>query len=133
MIEPDLLYSVLCDDVRQEHNGKFLLIGLFEHISVRQFPYHHPRLCVMNKWCNGEGRWVQRTRFVDANDHVLLASEEVQIELPSLEAINHTVQVFCGLSIPAPGRVWVEVLLNNELKQRYGFQVPLVTTPPPPP
>ena len=27
-IKPDLQFSVLCDDVRREENGKFILIGL---------------------------------------------------------------------------------------------------------
>ena len=26
---PDLQASLLCDDVRQENNGKFMLIGIF--------------------------------------------------------------------------------------------------------
>lgn len=129
MIEPDLLYSVLCDDIRHEHNGKHMLIGLFENIAVRTFPYHHPRMCVMNKWCNGEGRWTQCTRFVDANDVVLLASENIEFELPSLEAVNHIVQVFGGLLIPAPGRISVEILLNGELKQRYALNVSQLPPP----
>lgn len=123
MIEPDLLYSVLCDEVRREDNGKLLLLGLFEQISVAQFPAQHPACCVVNKWCNGQGVWMQQTRFVDQDDHVLLAGEPLRFELPSLDAYFTAIQVFGGLTLHTPGKVWVEILLNGELKQRYTLQV----------
>ena len=30
---PDLQTSLICDDVRQERNGKFILIGIFDVIG----------------------------------------------------------------------------------------------------
>ena len=41
---PDLQSSLLCDDVRQERSGKFILIGLFDSLGSPQFPFRHPRL-----------------------------------------------------------------------------------------
>lgn len=131
MLEPDLLYSVLCDEVRREENGKWILLGLFEQIAVAQFPAQHPGCCIMNKWCNGEGVWTQQTRFVDANDQVLVAGDVISFELPAIESHFTSVQIFGGIPIPAPGRIWVEILLNGELKQRYAFHV--LATPPLPP
>ena len=32
-LTPDLQSSLICDDVRQERNGKFILIGLFDMIG----------------------------------------------------------------------------------------------------
>lgn len=130
MIEPDLLYSVLCDDVRREDNGKWILIGLFEQIRAQRFPWQHPMLCVMNKWCNGEGNFWQQTRFVDADDHILLATEPIQFELDNMEMSYVTVQMFGGLVIPEPGRIWVEIMLDGELKQRYALMVEGPAAPP---
>ena len=61
---PDLQSSILCDDVRQERNGKFILIGLFDAIGVPKFPVIFHRICVVNRWCSGEGDFLQRSRFV---------------------------------------------------------------------
>lgn len=123
MVEPDLLFSVLCDEVRREDNGKLMLLGLFEQIAVAQFPAQHPECCVINKWCNGIGQWTQQTRFVDEDDRVLMQDQPINFDLPGLDSHFTAVQVFCGLNLPAPGRVFIEVLLNGELKQRYALLV----------
>ena len=122
-IEPDLLYSVLCDEVRREDNGKLMLLGLFEQIAVAQFPVQHPACCIVNKWCNGEGSWTQLTRFVDEDDRVLMIDQPITFELSGLDAHFTAVQIFAGLTLNAPGRVFIEVLLNGELKQRYALHV----------
>lgn len=123
MIEPDLLYTVLCDEVRREDNGKWLLIGLFEQISAAQFPSHHPALCVINKWCNGQGAYRQQTRFVDSGDRVIFEGEPLDFELKDLDSSFTAVQMFGGLPLEAPGRYFVEILLGGELKQRYLLRV----------
>ena len=123
MISPDLQYSVLCDDVRREDNGKLMLLGLFEHIGVPEFPFVLPRLCVLNKWCNGEGTWSQHTRIVDENDRVLIQNDAVPFDLASLEAHFTAVQIFGNVQLLGAGRLWIEVLLDAELKQRYMLHI----------
>lgn len=123
MIEPDLLYSVLCDEVRREDNGKLMLLGLFEQIAVGQFPAQHPGCCVVNKWCNGDGKWVQQTRFVDEDDTVVTEGEPVPFELDGMNSHFTAVQMYGGLLLKNAGRIFVEVLLNGELKQRYALHV----------
>lgn len=130
MIEPDLLYSVLCDEVRREDNGKLMLLGLFEQIAVGAFPTNHPGCCVVNKWCNGQGNYTQQTRFVDEDDNVIVAGETVPLELPGMDAHFTAVQMFAGLPVARPGRLFIEILLNGELKQRYALHVmPAPKTP----
>ena len=123
MIEPDLLYTVLCDEVRREDNGKLMLLGLFEQIAVGSLPTMHPGCCVVNKWCNGQGLYSQLTRFVDEDDRVIVAGEEVPFDLPSMDAHFTAVQMFAALPIARDGKLFVEVLLNGELKQRYALHV----------
>ena len=123
MIEPDLLYSVLCDEVRREDNGKLMLLGLFEQIAVAQFPVQHPACCIVNKWCNGEGNWTQLTRFVDEDDRVLMMDQPITFELAGLDAHFTAVQIFAGLTLNSPGRVFIEILLNGVLTQRYALHV----------
>jgi hypothetical protein len=123
MIEPDLLYSVLCDEVRREDNGKLMLLGLFEQIAVAQFPAQHPGCCVVNKWCNGDGEWIQHTRFVDEDDAVITEGDPVRFELDGMDSHFTAVQIYSGLVLKKSGRIFVEILLNGELKQRYALRV----------
>ncbi|RYX82087.1 hypothetical protein EON83_20965 [bacterium] len=127
MIEPDLQFSILCDEVRREDNGKWLLLGLFEQISVSQFPTQHRALCVMNKWIRGEGDWTQQTRFLDDNDKVLVQSESIPFQLADLDASFMAIQTFAGLPLEHEGKIWVEIFINDELKQRYPISVNVIS------
>ena len=127
MILPDLLFSVLCDDVRREHNGKFIMIGLFEVIGARKLPVTHPRLTIVNRWANGTGRFDQQTRVVSGEtDQVLVKDKEVPFALADTHRSHTVVSVFAGLRFDRVGLYWVEILLKGELKLRYPFQVILV-------
>ena len=118
-IEPTLLFSILCDDVRREDNGKFMLIGLFENIGAASFPVMHPALFVMNCWCSGAGSFTQKTRIVAPGNIKLIEDKETQFNLPSIKAKHRIVARFNNIRFNESGEYAVEVLLNNELKVRY--------------
>ena len=129
-IIPDLQFSVVCDDVRQEHNGKFILIGLFDFISGPQLPLNFPRVCVVNRWCGGDGEFRQLTRIVKPDQStVLVSGREIPIKLPSIEATMTNLEFFVNLNFPEPGAYWVEILLENELRLRYPLRVALARPP----
>jgi len=122
-ILPTLLFSILCDDVRREDNGKFILIGLFETVGVVSFPALHPTLYVMNCWCSGIGAFRQKTRIVSSDNTKLIEDEETQFTLPSLKSKHRIVARFNNICFQSPGEYAVEVLLNGELKVRYPLLV----------
>jgi hypothetical protein len=116
---PDLQFSLLCDEVRREDNGKFIFIGVFEALASLQYPLPYPSLCVVNRWCNGEGKYSQKVRIVGAENSVLAETKESPVELAAMLANITAISVFRQLTFPKEGRYWVEVLLNGDLKQRY--------------
>ena len=118
-IEPALLYSVLCDDVRREDNGKFILIGLFETVGAREFPAIHPSLFIVNGWIAGVGSFRQYSRILDPNGHELARDRETTFQLPTLKSRHSVIARFNNLELPLPGEYAVEVLLNGDLKLRY--------------
>lgn len=128
---PDLQSSLLCDDVRQERNGKFILIGIFDGLVLPSFPAVFPRLCLVNRWCCGEGDFVQRSRLVAGDGHTLIAEgRPIQIKLPNSEQVATTVEIFINLRIPHQGPYWMEVLLDQHLRLRYPLHVRLVAPAP---
>jgi len=52
-ILPDLQASLLCEEVRQEANGNFFIIGVVNFLRVPQLPIVAGRLCVFNRWTAG--------------------------------------------------------------------------------
>ncbi len=119
-IKPNLQFSVLCDDVRREENGKFMLIGLFEAINARKFPATHPTVFIANRWCKGSGTFVQKIRIVNSKDNSLVFQTDDQtFELVDIDRHHTLISRFNNLVFPNPGKYWVEILLNNELFINY--------------
>lgn len=119
-IKPNLQFSVLCDDVRREDNGKFLLLGLFESINAKKFPATHPSLFVVNRWCKGEGAFRQKIRILDAMDQqIVFQTEDQEFELKDIDAHHTLISRFNNLIFKSPGKYWVEVMLDGELVLNY--------------
>lgn len=123
-IIPDLQSAILCDDVRQERNGKFILIGLFDAIVVQNLPVRYPRLFLVTRWCSGQGDFTQRSRILKPDQtSVLLEGQKIPVQLPSPEATATNVEVFINVEFQLEGTHWIEVLLDSDLKIRYPLRV----------
>ena len=118
-IFPDLQFTVLCDDVRLEKNGKLILIGLFEAIPTFGFPVRHPFLHVVNRWCNGEGEFREKTRIVNSINETVVESAENVFQLKSIASMHTVISRFTNIPFSAAGGYWVEVIIDDNLKQRY--------------
>ncbi len=121
---PDLQASLLCDDVRQERNGKFMLIGIFDGLVQPISMPVCPKICLMNRWCAGLGTFTQKSRIV-APDGLTCVGEgqPVAIKLTNDQQIATTVEVFINLSFHQAGTHWVEILLDQKLRMRYPLHV----------
>lgn len=123
-IIPDLQSAILCDDVRQERNGKFILIGLFDAIVVQSLPARYPRLFLVTRWCSGQGEFLQRSRILRPDEStVLIEGQKIPVRLPSPEATATNVEVFMNVEFQREGTHWVEILLDGDLKIRYPLRV----------
>jgi len=118
-IAPNLLFSVLCDDIRREANGKFMLIGLFEAIGSGKFPAFHSTLFIMNCWIGGMGHYKQKSRILDNDGKIIAEDKETEFRLANLKSKHRVVARFSNLKFEKPAEYSVEVLLNGELKIRY--------------
>lgn len=129
-LNPDLQYSVICDDVRQERNGKFILIGLFDVVGGTQMPTVFPRICVVNRWCSGQGRFRTRTRLAAPDGSRMIAEgREIEVDLPNPEHSVTNIEFFLNVNFAAEGTYWVEILLDDDLKLRYPLRVNKVQPP----
>ncbi len=133
---PDLQSSLLCDDVRQERNGKFILIGLFDLIAVPAYPAQFPRLCLVNRWCCGQGAFTQRSRLLRPDGLTPMAEgHPVPVNLADSESTATNVEFFLNVRFETPGTYWVEILLDGDLKVRYPLrarQIKAAAEPPEP-
>ena len=128
---PDLQSSILCDDVRQERNGKFILIGLFDAIGAPKFPLVYPRLFMVTRWCSGEGEFQQRTRILRPDGlSVLAEGKDIPVRLPNAEATATNIEAFMNVVFQEEGTHWIEILLEGDLKVRFPLRVNKIQPPP---
>ncbi|MBR4171331.1 MAG: hypothetical protein IKR48_06735 [Kiritimatiellae bacterium] len=124
---PDLQTSLLCDDVRQERSGKFILIGIFDGLALNVQNPVCPRICLINRWCMGEGDFQQESRIVAPDGvSVVCKGHPVPMKLKNEIQISTTVEVFINLPFKQEGTHWVEILLDGQLKMRYPLTVRLI-------
>jgi len=132
LVIPDLQACLLCDDVRQERNGKFILIGLFDVINTQQFPIVFQRMCLVTRWCGGEGEYIQNSRILKPDQKKpIIQGQPIPVKLPNTEAMVTNIEFFLNVAFAESGVHWVEILLNNDLKIRFPLRVIQISVPPP--
>jgi hypothetical protein len=129
-ILPDLQASLLCEDVRQESNGNFILIGIIGAVRVPQVPITALKLCIFNRWTAGIGTFIESVRLVAPDQTTVVRQSQVKFMLqdPSHHATNVT--LFGQIEFRAAGAYYLEVLVDDVMKLR--FPLVVVVVPPPP-
>jgi hypothetical protein len=127
-ILPDLQSSLLCEEVRQEANGNFFIIGVVNFIRVPQLPVVAARLCVFNRWTAGIGQFVENVKLIAPDQTTVLRKGEMKFELRDAAMHSTNVMVFGQVEFKAPGTYYIEVLVDDVMKLRY--PVPVILAPP---
>ena len=125
-ILPDLQASLLCEDVRQETSGNFILIGIIGFVNVPQLPVVAFKLCVFNRWAAGIGQFTESVRLVAPDQTTVVRESKVKFALqdPTHNATNVT--VFGQVKFELQGAYYIEVLVDDVLKLRYPIPVRVV-------
>jgi hypothetical protein len=127
-ILPDLQCSLLCEEIRQEVTGNFILIGVINFLRVPKVPVVALKLSLFNRWTAGIGQFVETVRLIAPDQTSVLRKGEVKFALqdPTLHATNVT--LFGQVEFKAAGTYFVEVLVDDVMKLRY--PVPVILAPP---
>ena len=128
-ILPDLQASVLCEEVRQEINGNFILIGVIGFVQVPQLPVTALKLCVFNRWVAGIGTFTESVRIVAPDQTTVIRQSNVKFGLqdPSHNATN--VSVFGQIKFESEGTYYIEVLVDDVMKLRFPIPIRIVAQP----
>jgi hypothetical protein len=128
-ILPDLQCSLLCEEIRQEVTGNFILIGVLNFIRVPQLPVVALKLSLFNRWTAGVGQFTETVRFIAPDQTTVLRKGEVKFVLQdaALHATNFT--IFQQVEFKVAGTYFIEVLVDDVMKLRY--PLPVVVAPPP--
>jgi len=127
-ILPDLQSSLVCEDVRQETSGNFILLGVINYIRVPQVPVTAFKLCVFNRWTAGVGQFTESVRLMAPDQTTVLRKGEVKFALPEANLHATNVTVLAQVEFKTAGTYYVEVLVDDVMKLRY--PLPIILVPP---
>src|SRR5579872_3041905 len=102
-ILPDLQCSLLCEEIRQEVTGNFILIGVINFIRVPQLPVVALKLSVFNRWTAGIGQFTEIVRLVAPDQTTLLRKSEVKFALQDAALHATNVTLFGQVEFKTPG------------------------------
>ena len=128
-ILPDLQCSLLCEDVRPEANGNFILVGVIGVVRVPQVPVTAFKLCVFNRWTAGLGQFTESVRLVAPDQTTVLRKGQVRFALQDAAHHATNVTVFPQVEFPGAGVYYVEVLVDEVMK--ISFPLPVAVVQPP--
>lgn len=110
----ELVYQILCDDVRLEVGNKLSFMGVFQEIYVPEIPFGLPRMAVCNHW-RGTGDYLSEVRILyPGRQQALAASTPSQLSLP-VQGFNTNVTFFLNLHFTQAGEYVVQTLLDSNL------------------
>ena len=128
-ILPDLQCSLICDDIRQEITGNFILVGVVNHFRVPQLPVVAMKLHVFTRWTAGVGQFTETVKLIAPDGTTVMRKGEVKFSLPEANMHATNVMLFTQIEFKVAGTYYVEVLVDDVMKVRYPVQ--LVLAPPP--
>ncbi len=118
-----LIYTLLCDDVRLEMGNKISLMGIFQNIMVEKLPISLIKFAVVNHW-RGEGQHQTEVRIVSPDKvNTVVTSQPTNIELAQ-GGFSDNVSFFVNVVFPTAGTYWVQTLANTVLLEEF----PLIVT-----
>jgi hypothetical protein len=118
-----LIYTLLCDDVRIEMGNKISLMGIFQNIMVEKLPISLIKFAVVNHW-RGEGHHQTEVRILAPNkNNLVVTSQPTQIELAP-GGFTDNVSFFVNVVFPTAGTYWVQTLADTVVLEEF----PLIVT-----
>lgn len=127
-ILPDLQCSLVCEDIRQEVSGNFILVGVINFIRVPKLPVVALKLSVFNRWTAGVGQFVERVRLIAPDQVTEMRKAEVKFALQNAGLHATNVTVFGQVEFKVPGSYFIEITVDEVMKLRY--PIPVILAPP---
>ena len=118
-----LIYTLLCDDVRLEMGNKISMMGVFQNIMVEKLPISLIKFAVVNHW-RGAGNHQTEVRIVAPDkNNLVVSSPPTRLELAP-GGFTDNVSFFINVVFPTAGTYWIQTLADTILLEEF----PLIVT-----
>lgn len=116
-----LVYTILCDDVRLEMGNKLSLMGVFQNIMVEKLPVSLIKFAVINHW-RGEGQHQTEARILSPDkENLVVTSQPTHLDLGD-GGFTDNVSIFVNVVFPEAGTYWIQTLADSVILE----ELPLI-------
>ncbi|MEO8649109.1 MAG: hypothetical protein ABI539_08090 [Acidobacteriota bacterium] len=118
-----LVYTLLCDDVRIEMGNKISLMGIFQNIMVEKLPVSLIKFAVINHF-QGDGNHQTEVRILSPDrSNLVVTSQPTALDLAP-GGFTDNVSFFVNVVFPIPGTYWVQTIADTVVLEEF----PLIVT-----
>jgi hypothetical protein len=128
MKSAQLVYSILCDDVRLELGNKLSLMGIFENVYLPQFPAVLLRFAAVNHWI-GAGDYETQVRVVSPEGREVAQSSQSTFRIEP-EGYADNVTFFANVALERAGRYSIQTFIDGKVVAQRPLFVGLLQQPP---
>ena len=128
MKSAQLVYSILCDDVRLELGNKLSLMGVFENVYLPQFPAMLLRFAAVNHWI-GAGDYETQVRVVSPDGREIAQSSQSAFRIEP-EGYADNVTFFANVALDRAGRYSIQTFIDGKIVSQRPLFVALLQQPP---
>jgi hypothetical protein len=112
----NILYAFVCEDVRQEIDGKVTYVGQADVLNVKGFPVIFPCLCLVYATGGRAGKY--KAKLIVRNSEskeVLAALPEHPVELAGEGYRLREVYQLHNLKVEKPGKYDIEIIYDEKI------------------
>jgi Family of unknown function (DUF6941) len=128
MKSAQLVYSILCDDVRLEMGNKLSLMGIFENVFLPQFPAVLLRFAAVNHWV-GVGDYETQVRVVSPEGREIAQSSQSTFRIEP-EGYADNVTFFANVALDRAGRYSIQTFIDGKMVAQRPLFVAMLHQPP---
>ena len=118
-----LVYTLLCDDVRIEVGNKISLMGIFQNIMVEKLPVSLIKFAVLNHWRGGGDHETEVRILSPDKTNLVVTSQPTTIQLAE-GGFTDNVSFFVNVVFPNAGTYWIQTIANAVVLD----EMPLIVT-----
>ncbi len=122
-ILPDLQSALICEDVRQERGGNFILIGILSSLRVPKVPISALKLFFFSRWTAGFGVFKESIHLVAPDQTTVVRKSQIKFTLRDPSQNWTTVTMFTQVTFKLEGVYYVEIMVDDVMKLRFPLPV----------
>ena len=128
MKSAQLVYSILCDDVRLEMGNKLSLMGVFENVFLSSFPAMILRFATVNHWV-GAGDYQTQVRVVSPEGKDVAQSSQSNFRIEP-DGYADNVTFFANVALERAGRYSIQTFIDGKMVGERPLYVGVIQQPP---